>query len=53
MLHNHNICLYMSTQRIRWIYSDYFEYIFCVCEPPEDGRQTGPKHVVWEVHNKV
>jgi hypothetical protein len=20
--------------------------IFCVCEPPEDGRQTGPKHVV-------
>jgi hypothetical protein len=20
--------------------------IFYVCEPPEDGRQTGPKHVV-------
>jgi hypothetical protein len=20
--------------------------IFCVCEPPEVGRQTGPKHVV-------
>jgi hypothetical protein len=20
--------------------------IFCICEPPEDGRQTGPKHVV-------
>jgi hypothetical protein len=19
---------------------------FCVCEPPEDGRQKGPKHVV-------
>jgi hypothetical protein len=27
--------------------------IFCVCEPPEDGSQTGPKHVVWEVHNKI
>jgi hypothetical protein len=27
--------------------------IFCVCEPPEDGRQTGPKHVVREVHNKI
>jgi hypothetical protein len=26
--------------------------ICCVCEPPEDGGQTGPKHVVWEVHNK-
>jgi hypothetical protein len=26
--------------------SDYLEY-FCVCEPPEDGRQTGPKHVMW------
>jgi hypothetical protein len=20
--------------------------IFCVCKPPEDGRQMGPKHVV-------
>jgi hypothetical protein len=20
--------------------------IFCVCEPPEDGRQTGLKHIV-------
>jgi hypothetical protein len=20
--------------------------IFCVCEPPKDGRETGPKHVV-------
>jgi hypothetical protein len=46
MLHNHDICLYMSTQRIRWLYSDYLEYIFCVYEPPEDGRQTGPKHLV-------
>jgi hypothetical protein len=27
--------------------------IFCVCEPPEDDRQTGPKHVVREVHNKT
>jgi hypothetical protein len=27
--------------------------IFCVCEPPEDGRQTGLKYVVWEVHNKI
>jgi hypothetical protein len=27
--------------------------IFCVGEPPEDGRQTGQKHVVWEVHNKI
>jgi hypothetical protein len=44
---DHDICLYMYTQRIRWIYSDYLEYIFCVYEPPEDGRQTGPKHVVW------
>jgi hypothetical protein len=26
--------------------SHYLEYIFCVYEPPEDGRQTGPKHVV-------
>jgi hypothetical protein len=24
-----------------YIYSDYLEYIFCVYEPPEDGRQTG------------
>jgi hypothetical protein len=29
------------------LYSDYLEYILCVYEPPEDGRQTGPKHVVW------
>jgi hypothetical protein len=27
--------------------------IIYVCEPPEDGRQMGPKHVVWEVHNKI
>jgi hypothetical protein len=27
--------------------------IFCVYEPPEEARQTGPKHVVWEVHNKI
>jgi hypothetical protein len=47
MLHNHDICLYMSTQRICGIYSDDREYIFCVCEPREDGRHTGPKHVVW------
>jgi hypothetical protein len=20
--------------------------IFCICEPPEDGHQMGPKHVV-------
>jgi hypothetical protein len=29
MLYNHDICLYMSTQRIRWIHGDYIEY-FCV-----------------------
>jgi hypothetical protein len=27
--------------------------IFCVCEQPEDDRQMGPKHVVWEVNNNI
>jgi hypothetical protein len=35
-----------------WLLNGSVEYmvttldIFCVYEPPEDGRQTGPKHVV-------
>jgi hypothetical protein len=30
---------------LRW-FINCLEYIFCVYEPPEDGHQTGPKHVV-------
>jgi hypothetical protein len=37
----------------RWFTNTKYIQGSCVCEPPEDGRQMGPKHVVWEVHNKI
>jgi hypothetical protein len=37
---------YWKTSVRNTVFSDYLEYIFCVYELPEDGRQTGPKHVV-------
>jgi hypothetical protein len=42
ILPNHDI--YLLNGSVEYIVTPLD--IFCVCELPEDGRQTGPKHVV-------
>jgi hypothetical protein len=41
--------LYITNQRIRWIWSD-FQEAFCIYESPEDGHRSGPKYVVEVIH---
>jgi hypothetical protein len=43
--------LYITNQRIHWIWSN-FQEVFCIYESPEDGHRLGPKHVVEVIHIK-